>query len=181
MEIVRDDKPAELISIQPWLAFLNGLAEPAVVEPIASLLRGEPVRLLLCGSGALVSASEFNLDLLRALCTTISGRFAGGLEDELPTPSIRYHPALHHCDSLRAISKAEAEPDTAFFCVAMDSTLVDPRWKIAMLVASATLPYPALALLKWLHSEWNLSDVAERLAVLERWAHSGTKPVLKAV
>ena len=184
MEIVRApgdaDAPAELISVQPWLLFLNGLSDQCA-EPVSALMRGEALRLMLCGGGALVSASEPNLDLLRALITTVSGRFAGSLDDNLPMPSIRYHPALHHTDAKRAIRKAAAEPDTAFMVVAMDAAVVDPAWKIVMLAPSAQFSHPTLNFLRWAHANWELASMEDRLEVIARWAHGDAKPALKVV
>ena len=188
MEIVRQPAaPVEMINLTPWLAFIAALFAPhaqgavgvPAVDAIAALLRGEPARLILYGNGALVAASEYNLDLLRSIITTVSGRFGGGLDGDLPTPSIRYHPALHRCDVPRLIAAAEREPDTAFFIVAVDTAIED--WPAGGLLPSAGLPHPALALLRWLHSEWQLSDVAERLAVIERWAQAGVQPALKVI
>jgi hypothetical protein len=182
MEVVR--QPAELTNIGPWLAFIAALtADVAAIEALAAVFRGEPQRLLLHGNGPLVSASEFNLDLLRSLCSTLSGRFNGGLDDALPEPAIRYHPALHRCDLPRLLSKAEAEPAAAFFVVAMDCTVAAQGWTVAGLAGTAALPQPTLALLKWCHCEWQLSDVADRLAVIERWSHNlvGGKPALKVI
>ena len=44
-----------------------------------------------------------------------------------------------------------------------------------------TLPFPALAFLRWLHAEWNLSDVADRLEVITRWVQAGKPAKLKVI
>lgn len=180
--------PIEIVNFAPWTNFLAAMfAEPAAgavvaagaLETIAALLRGDAARLIAYGNGALVAASEYNLDLMRSLITTVSGRFGGGLDGDLPQPSIRYHRALHRDDIARMVAISEREPDTAFFAVAIDCAIED--WPASGLMPSAGLPFPALALLRWLHCEFNLADVSERLAVIERWAHNGVAPSLKVV
>jgi hypothetical protein len=184
VEIVRDDKPAELVSVTPWLQFINTIAEPGINEPLAALMRGEARRLMLFGSAGLISASEPSLDLLRALIVTLSGRYGGGLDDDLPRPAIRMHPMMHYVDSRRVLKKAESEPDTAFFILVADATLYDPAWAVVPLANTALLPQPALALVKFLHRNWQLSDMNPMLDVLERWACAqlgNTRPDLKVI
>jgi hypothetical protein len=183
MNIVPDaPPPIEATNFASWTSFLAGLfAEAAAVETVAALLRGEPARFICYGNGALVAASETNFDLLRSIITTVSGRFGGGLDGDLPDPAIRYHPSLHRCDLARLIAKVEAEPDTAFFVVGIDCAI--EGWpKGSGLSPSAGLPHPALALLRWLHLDWQLADVSSRLEVLSRWAQRvAAKPSLQVI
>jgi hypothetical protein len=178
MEIVTG-KPAEMINTDPWLGFLAALLMDG--DPVLPLLRGEPVRLLLHGPSQLVVASEWNLDLLRVIATSVSGRFAGGLDDDLPEPAIRYHPSLHRCDFARLNAVAERDQSCSFLVVGMDCTMAAPGWSNVALAPGAALPHPALAFLRWLHSEWNLSDVEPRLEVISRWARAGEPAKLKVV
>src|SRR5262249_4038166 len=126
--------PSEMTSIAPWSQFLAALVgaqdHDNFTTTLAALLTGEPRRLFAYGNGPLVNASEFNFDLLRAIITTISGRFGGGLGDALPDPSIRFHPALHSCDLARLAAVAEREPGSAFFVVGMDCIAVGDGWQV---------------------------------------------------
>jgi hypothetical protein len=186
VEIVHPTAPSELVSLGPWTGFLAALIADvpergAFVEALADLLCGAPRRLCLYGNGPLVSASEFNLDILRSLCSTLSERFNGGLDGELPPPAIRYHPALHRCDLGRLLAIADREQTTSFFVIAMDCTVVSQQWTCAPLATSAGLPQPALVFFRWLLSDFQLATVEPRLEMLDRWAHRVARQPLKAV
>jgi hypothetical protein len=186
MEIVRPASPAELIGAAQWTAFLaaivaDGPQREDFILALAALFCGEPRRLLLCGNGPLVCAAEFNLEFLFSLCSTLSGRHNGGLDDSPPEPRIKFHLAVHRLDLPRLLATAEAEPATAFVVAAMDATIAAPGWTVAPLGGTAALPHPTLALLRWLHSEWNLADVSDRLAVIARWGQRIVHQPLRAV
>ena len=63
-------------------------------------------------------------------------------------------------------------PETAMLIVGIDYALGDPRWAYGALADTAALPFPTLDLLCWLHASWQLASMEDRLAIIERWAHS---------
>ena len=181
MELIRPDPnaPPELINLAPWFSYINSIIAPepdvndvrrtfAFWETLAELLSGAPRRILLWESGSLISSSEYSLDLFRSLTTTISGREPGGLDDV--HAEIRYHPALHHCDGIRLMRTADANPDTSFLIVATDLVVNGGSRACSPLNPDVAAPRQMLALLKWLHQDWNVSDVGPRIEALRRWA-----------
>jgi hypothetical protein len=172
MELIQPN-PAELIDTTPWTQYLNsittGADAPEWTMAYGQMLAAKiPQRLLLWGPGNLVSASEFSLDLFRSLTTTISGLEPGGLEDS--HAGVHYNPCLHRCDHLRLTKAVQENPNDSFLVVAVDMVIAGDGWLNAALNTAAGIPWPALNLLRWLHTDWNLSDVSPRIEVLHRWA-----------
>jgi hypothetical protein len=172
MELIQP-KPAELIDHTPWLEYLSSITSgadaPEWTMAYGQLLAAKvPSRLLLWGPGNLIAASEFSLDLFRSLTTTISGLEPGGLEDD--HAEIHYHPCLHRCDHKRLTDAVKERPNDSFLVVAVDMVIAGDGWLNAALNTACGIPWPALNLLRWLHSDFNLSDVSPRIEVLHRWA-----------
>lgn len=181
MELIKSDPNAmpELTDLSPWFNFINGIIAPApdaieaqqsldFFKAYAGLLTGTPRRILLWGPGNLIAASEFSLDLFRSLTTTISGLEPGGLEDE--HAEIHYHPCLHRCDNRRLTDAVKNHPNDSFVVVAVDFIVSGGDWINISLNPTASSPWPSLNLLRWLHADFNLSDVSPRIEVLRRWA-----------
>lgn len=172
MQLIQSS-PAELIDTQAWEAFLNsitvGADAPQWTMAYGEILAAQkPHRLMLFGAGAMVAASEYNLDLFRSLTTTISGLEPGGIYDE--HAQIRYHPCFHRSDYKQLTEAVERHPGDSFLVVSIDFVVAGGDWLNAQLNHQSSTPWPALNLLRWLHSDWNLSDVSPRVEVLRRWA-----------
>jgi len=163
--------PPELTNLAPWEQYLASTIAPPneeFLQAYAELLAGEPRRLILYAPGQLIAASEYNLDLFRSLTSTISGLEPGNLEDT--HAEIHYHPMLHRADHTRLTHAVEAQPDDSYLVVAIDWAVNGNGWICAGINSQASIPWPSLSLLRYLHADWNLSDVSPRIEVLQRWA-----------
>lgn len=174
MQVI-EGTPTELTNTKPWIDYLHSITHnqegaseffQAYGQVIAAQV---PRRLLLHGPGQLIAACEFSLDLFRSITSTISELEPGGLEDE--HAKIHYHPNLHRCDHQRLTKAVERFPNDSFLVVAADWNMQGDGWMCSALNTAAGIPWPALTFLKWLHADWNLSDVSPRIDSLKRWAH----------
>ena len=176
MELIQAN-PAEITDFTPWLEYLSsitsGKEHPEFTMAYGQLLANDPSapgphRLLLWGPGQLVTDAEFSLYLFFSLTSTISGLEPGRLEEE--HPRIRFHPCFHSSDYHRLARAVQKYPNDHFVIVGINMLISNKDWITAALSPDAATPWPALNLLKWLHQDWNVSDVNPRIEALRRWS-----------